>query len=331
MVRARQLRPARRRSALHERAPGDLHLRVDLGAADLTFALFLALILNEGLRGLWIYRGLLYLPRSWAPTWRLAVHCGARCSVAKGWSTSSSPGLASTDPTEWASQLRIYPLIALHVWTFGSSMVIFLAGLRQIPRSLYDAASVDGAGTLRQFRSVTCRCSRRDLLQPRAQRHLVIPGVHAGVHRQRGTGGPVDSTLLYSLYLYIKGFKELNMGYASAMAWVACWPSSPSRRRSCSGSADGGSCMATSSVLSLHRAVPDMFRPMQRLARHTFLIGLSLVMLYPLLWMLSASFTPQEDIFTAKGLISASPRSRTTSRAGTGSRATASRGSSSTR
>jgi multiple sugar transport system permease protein len=100
-------------------------------------------------------------------------------------------------------------------------MVIFLAGLRQIPRSLYDAAAVDGAGSVRQFRSITL-----PLLTPVIFFNLVL-NIIASFQAftpafivSRGTGGPVDSTLLYSLYLYLKGFKELNMGYAAAMAWV---------------------------------------------------------------------------------------------------------------
>ncbi|WP_199035032.1 carbohydrate ABC transporter permease, partial [Glycomyces salinus] len=112
-------------------------------------------------------------------------------------------------------------LITLNVWTFGSPMVIFLAGLRQIPRMYYEAANVDGAGKWRQFRSVTL-----PLLTPIIFFNLVLQIIHAFQSFTQayivsgGTGGPADSTLFYTLYLYQRGFGSFDMGYASAMAWL---------------------------------------------------------------------------------------------------------------
>lgn len=187
----------------------------------LVFALFLALVLNEGIRGLSFYRAIFYLPSL----------IGANVAIAILWrQVFGGQGLVNDFLSTFGIQgpnwignpgYAIYSLIALHVWTFGSSMVIFLAGLRQIPRDLYEAAAVDGANRFRQFRSVTL-----PLLTPVIFFNLVLNIIGSfqaftqAFIVSKGTGGPVDSTLFYSLYIYLKGFKDMNMGYAAAMAWV---------------------------------------------------------------------------------------------------------------
>ena len=109
----------------------------------------------------------------------------------------------------------------LNVWTFGAPMVIFLAGLRQIPQMYYEAASVDGASKIRQFFSLTLT-----LLSPIIFFNLVLQIIHAFQSFTQafvvsgGTGGPADSTLFFSLYLYQRGFGNFDMGYASALAWL---------------------------------------------------------------------------------------------------------------
>jgi multiple sugar transport system permease protein len=115
----------------------------------------------------------------------------------------------------------LYTLVLLNIWQFGSPMVIFLAGLKQIPQELYDAASVDGANPWRRFWSVTV-----PLLTPIIFFNVVLQIIQAfqaftpAYVVSGGSGGPSDSTLFYTLYLYQQGFTNLNMGYASAMAWV---------------------------------------------------------------------------------------------------------------
>jgi multiple sugar transport system permease protein len=112
-------------------------------------------------------------------------------------------------------------LILLHVWTFGSPMIIFLAGLRQIPQEFYEAAAVDGAGSWTKFWRITV-----PLLSPVIFFNLVLQTIHAfqsftqSYVVSAGTGGPVNATLLYTLYLYQQAFTDFNMGYASAMAWL---------------------------------------------------------------------------------------------------------------
>src|SRR5690625_4866524 len=111
--------------------------------------------------------------------------------------------------------------MVLNVGTFGSPMIIFLAGLRQIPEMYYEAASLDGASKVRQFSTITL-----PLLTPIIFFNLVLQIINAfqtftqSYIVSNGTGGPIDSTLFYTLYLYQQGFSNLNMGYASAMAWL---------------------------------------------------------------------------------------------------------------
>jgi multiple sugar transport system permease protein len=101
----------------------------------------------------------------------------------------------------------------------GTNMVIFLAGLQSVPRHLYDAAAIDGAGLAQRFWSITL-----PMLSPTILFTAVIGVIGAlQVFTQAfvmTTGGPLDSTLFYVLYLYQNAFQYLRMGYASALAWV---------------------------------------------------------------------------------------------------------------
>ena len=121
----------------------------------------------------------------------------------------------------WLSNTKtaLFTLILLYVWQFGSSMLIFLSGLKQIPVSYYEAAEVDGAGKVRQFFSITL-----PLLSPIILFNLVmqiINGFMVFTQAQIITdGGPVNETLVYILYLYQNSFKYYEMGYGSAMAWI---------------------------------------------------------------------------------------------------------------
>ncbi|MBW7460887.1 sugar ABC transporter permease, partial [Paenibacillus sepulcri] len=115
----------------------------------------------------------------------------------------------------------LWMLIFLSVWQFGSSMLIFLAGLKNIPSSYYEAANVDGAGAFSRFFRITL-----PLLSPVILFNAIMQTIGAFMTFvpayiiSKGEGGPLDGTLLYSLYLFRQGFVFTNMGYASAMAWV---------------------------------------------------------------------------------------------------------------
>ncbi|RZT60720.1 carbohydrate ABC transporter membrane protein 1 (CUT1 family) [Microcella alkaliphila] len=112
-------------------------------------------------------------------------------------------------------------MILLAVWQFGAPMVIFLAGLKQVPRELYEAAEVDGAGPWRKFRSVTL-----PMLSPVIFFNLLLETINAfqvfasAFIISNGSGGPAGQTNFYTLYLYQRAFRDLQLGYASAMAWV---------------------------------------------------------------------------------------------------------------
>jgi multiple sugar transport system permease protein len=187
----------------------------------LACALGVALLLNRSFRGIALFRGLFYLPSllggsvALAIVWRSMFNReGAFNSFLSLFGIHGQPWV--NDPT-WA----LPTLMLLAIWQFGAPMVIFLAGLKQVPGELYEAASVDGAGAARQFWNITL-----PMLSPVIFFNLVLETIHgfqgftSAFVLSGGTGGPVDSTLMYTLDLYIKGFVELNMGYASAMAWV---------------------------------------------------------------------------------------------------------------
>lgn len=100
-------------------------------------------------------------------------------------------------------------------------MVIYIAGLTQVPAELYEAATMDGAGPVRQFLSITV-----PVLSPVILFNVLMNVVAAfqsfntAYVVSNGTGGPADSTLFYTLYLYRRGFNDFDMGYASALGWV---------------------------------------------------------------------------------------------------------------
>jgi multiple sugar transport system permease protein len=189
---------------------------------QLIVALAIALLLDKGMRGLAFYRSVFYLPSMLGSSVAIAVLWrqifgvdGLVNQVLRAFGVDAHTGWIS-DP-----QYALWTLVLLHIWTFGSPMVIFLAGLRQIPGMYYEAASVDGAPWWRQFRSITL-----PLLSPIIFFNLVLQVIGAfqsftqAFVVSNGTGGPSDSTLFYTLYLYQQGFGELKMGYAAAMAWM---------------------------------------------------------------------------------------------------------------
>jgi multiple sugar transport system permease protein len=188
----------------------------------LAFAFFIALLFNRASRLVRLYQAIYYLPSivggsiAVAVMWRrLFMADGAVNAVLQAAginSTISWIGLPST---------AIWTLILLAVWQFGSSMLIFLAGLRQIPAAYYEAAQIDGANAFRQFLSVTL-----PQMTPIIFFNLVMQLINGfTVFTQAfvvsgGNGDPQNSTLVYALYLYQRAFKYYNMGYSSAMAWI---------------------------------------------------------------------------------------------------------------
>ncbi len=188
----------------------------------LAFALLVAMAFNRGLKGLPVYRAIFYLPSL----------LGASVAIAVLWrQLFASDGLVNMvlwqlfgiEGPSWISNpnYSLYTLVILSVWQFGSPMIIFLAGLRQIPADMYEAAEIDGASKARQFWKITL-----PLLTPVIFFNAVIQTIDAfkaftpAFIISEGTGGPINSTLFYTLYLYQEAFGFFRMGYASALAWI---------------------------------------------------------------------------------------------------------------
>ena len=190
--------------------------------AQLIVALAIAMLLNEGMKGLAFYRSIFYLPSMLGASVAIAVLWRQMFEV-DGLVNQVLRLIGIPATTSWIAdpQWALWTIILLHVWTFGSPMVIFLAGLRQIPGMYYEAASVDGASRWAQFRKITL-----PLLSPIIFFNLVLQVINAfqsftqAYVVSNGTGGPADETLFYTLYLYQRGFVQFQMGYASAMAWL---------------------------------------------------------------------------------------------------------------
>ncbi len=185
----------------------------------LVFALAIAMLLNTGFSLLGLYRAIFYVPSI----------IGGSVAVALMWRRIFGPegllnaGLSviGVEGLNWLGNPRtgIWTLIILAIWQFGSPMLIFLAGLKQIPQELYEAASIDGAGGWRKFVKITL-----PLLSPVIFFNLVMQIISGFMVFTQAfvvtNGGPLDTTRFYALYLYDQAFKNFRMGYASAMAWV---------------------------------------------------------------------------------------------------------------
>ena len=187
----------------------------------LTAALGIAMLLNYRDRGSGFFRSSFYAPSL----------IGASVSVAIVWRVM----FAADGPVDgglsflginlggWVGNvdLVVPMMIILAVWQFGAPMVIFLAGLKQVPQELYEAAEMDGAGSFRKFRNVTL-----PMLSPVIFFNLLLETINAfqvfssAFIISNGSGGPGGMTNFYTVYLYKRAFADLQMGYASAMAWV---------------------------------------------------------------------------------------------------------------
>ncbi len=187
----------------------------------LAFALGVAMLLNRGLKGLPLYRAIFYLPSLLGASVAISV-LWRELFESDGVINQLLAHIGITGPS-WISNPRyaLWTIVLLSVWQFGSPMIIFLAGLRQIPHDLYEAAAIDGAGKPRQFWSITL-----PMLTPVVFFNAIIQGIDAfksftpAFIISGGTGNPVNSTLFYTLYLYQEAFGFFRMGYASALAWI---------------------------------------------------------------------------------------------------------------
>ncbi|MBO0993238.1 sugar ABC transporter permease [Bacillus sp. SD088] len=185
----------------------------------LAFALFIAMLFNGNHRGVGFYRTMYYVPSI----------IGGSVAVAVMWRQLFGQNGAINDilayigikGINWVGSpdTALSTLVLLVVWQFGAPMLIFLAGLKQIPTELYEAASVDGANWWRKFIKITL-----PMLTPVLFFNLVMQTINGFMTFTQSfivtEGGPLDRTLFYAVYLYEKAFAHFDMGYASAMAWI---------------------------------------------------------------------------------------------------------------
>jgi multiple sugar transport system permease protein len=194
-------------------------LSVPLGIAT---ALVLAVLLNMKVKGQSLFRTFFFLPTIvpavasavlWI--WVFTPEGGLFNGVLLQFTGLQGPGWLADKV--WSKPA----FVLMSAWTVGGAMVIFLAGLTNVPKVLYEAAEIDGAGRWAKFRNVTL-----PMLTPTILFNLVMGLIGAfqfftqAYVMTGGRGGPVDSTLFYAIYLYRNAFYYLRMGYASAMAWM---------------------------------------------------------------------------------------------------------------
>ena len=206
---------------------------------SIALGLGLAALLSQKVRGIALYRTLWFLPSIipvvaaavlWIslldPQQGLVNHLLGQVELEQGWFQSTSQALW---PPSWPDQ-SITPgrvmgskdaLVLMSLWSVGNFMVIYLAAIGDVPASLYEAARLDGAGAVRRFWHVTL-----PMLTPVIFFNLVMGVVQAAQAFTQvylvsdGLGDPAGSTLMLSLHLFLAAFRDLEMGYASAMAWV---------------------------------------------------------------------------------------------------------------
>lgn len=185
----------------------------------LVAGLAVALLMNQKVKGIALFRTIYYLP---------AVVSGVAVSLLWVWIFNPDYGLANVvmksaglPQQQWLASPKtaLGSLILMSLWGVGGGMVVYLAGLQGVPQHLYEAAEIDGANSLQQFRHVTI-----PMLTPVIFYNLIMGIIGSfQVFTQAfvmTSGGPVNSTLFYVLYLFKQAFNYFHMGYASAMAWV---------------------------------------------------------------------------------------------------------------
>lgn len=186
------------------------------------FSVFLATVLNQKIKGISVFRTAFYLP---------AVLSGVAVYILWMQLLSPSAGLINTflgwfhipgpawlfDP-QWTKPA----LILMKIWSSGGAMLLYLATLQNVPRSLYESAEIDGAGVWGKFKSITL-----PLITPIIFYDVITSTIgsfqifqEAYVMTKNGTGGPANSLLLYNLHMWNKAFVAFDMGYAMAMSMI---------------------------------------------------------------------------------------------------------------
>lgn len=182
-------------------------------------ALFIALLLDQKLRGIYVYRAIFYLPTvtsgvATAVLWSQVF--GYRMGVLNA--VLSKVGIT---PQPWLTSIQwaLPTLIFISLWNLGNVFIIYLAGLQGVPTHYYEAAEVDGASSVQKFLKITLPLITPSILFNTIVGFIGSFKVFTQAYVMTG-GGPANRTLFYVLYLYFKAFQDFRMGYASALAWV---------------------------------------------------------------------------------------------------------------
>lgn len=182
-------------------------------------ALIVAVILNKKLKGINMYRTIYYIPSIFGGS--VAISILWRFLFMDSGIVNRVLSFLHIPSVQWLSnpKLALFTLSLLSVWQFGSSMVLFLAALKQVPGELYEAAHIDGAGSIQRFFCITL-----PMITPVLFFNILMQLVNAFQDFTGAfvitNGGPLNATYLFALKLYDESFSYYKMGYASALSWV---------------------------------------------------------------------------------------------------------------
>jgi len=185
----------------------------------LVFALLIAMILNMKLRWINFFRTIYYLPSILGGS--VAISILWKFLFSKTGTVNTLLAYFHIPAQDWLGNpdLALVTMGLLVVWQFGSSMVLFLAALKNVPSELCEAARVDGAGKIRTFFNITL-----PLLTPTIFFNLIMQMINAFKEFNAPflitKGGPLNSTYLYGMMVYENAFQHSKMGYASAQSWI---------------------------------------------------------------------------------------------------------------
>jgi multiple sugar transport system permease protein len=188
----------------------------------LVLGLALALLLNQRLKGMFIFRSILFMPSVIAGT-AVAVLWSILLNPDAGIVNQFLRAIGISDPPRWlaSTDWAVPAVVLMGVWGIGGGVIIYLAGLQNIPAHLYEAASIDGANGLQKFRHITLPMLTPTLffqvITSLVAAFQVFDAAYVLSGRQ---GSRANALLFYLLNVYNEGFRSARFGYASALAWV---------------------------------------------------------------------------------------------------------------
>jgi multiple sugar transport system permease protein len=190
---------------------------------EICFALFLAILLNRVRRGAGFFRTVFYLPKMTPAVATAAIFLlllnGNTGAINKGLRLLGIPGPQWLVDPAWVRP----SVVIMALWGVSGTMVIFLAALKNVPRDLYEVASLDGAGPVRQFFAITLPMISGamffNVIILTIAAFQVFDQAYLLFWRDQTNTAP-ESSLFYAVYLFQQAFRQFNFGFAAAMAWL---------------------------------------------------------------------------------------------------------------